>query len=38
MYNCGKISDFHDGDVEDLLNNALIKCEGKPAEIYKRVQ
>ncbi|MCL2510737.1 MAG: hypothetical protein FWF09_01665 [Bacteroidales bacterium] len=38
MYNCGKVSDFHHGDLEELLNQALTENDGNPAAIYKRLK
>ena len=38
MYLCGKTSDFHHGDIAELLNEALNKCEGKPEEIFKKLK
>ena len=39
MYNCGKISDFHDGDdLEEQLNQALIKSNGNPETIFKKLK
>ena len=38
MYNCGKVSDFHDGDLEDQLNEALIKSNGNPEAIFKKLK
>jgi len=38
MYDCGKISDFNHGDLEDLLNQALTEHDGNPEAIYKRLK
>ena len=38
MYNCGKISDFLDGNIEDLLNKKLIESGGKPEMIFKKLK
>jgi hypothetical protein len=38
MYDCGKVSDFHDGDLEEQLNQALMESNGNPETIYKRLK
>ena len=38
MYLCGKVSDFHHGDLAELLNEALTKSNGKPEEIFKKLK
>jgi arginine repressor len=38
MYNCGKKSDFPNGDVEDQLNQALTENNGNPEKIYKKLK
>ncbi|MCL2040973.1 MAG: hypothetical protein FWG84_02885 [Bacteroidales bacterium] len=38
MYLCGKTSDFHHGDITELLNEALTKSNGKPVEVFKKLK
>ena len=38
MYNCGKVSDFFNGDIEELLNKKLIESGGKPETIFKKLK
>jgi len=38
MYDCGKISNFHHGNVEELLNQALTENGGNPEAIYRRLK
>jgi hypothetical protein len=38
MYNCGKVSDFPNGDVEEQLNQRLTESKGNPETIFKKLK
>jgi len=38
MYNCGKVSNFHHGDIVELLNQALTENNGRPEAIYQKLK
>jgi len=38
MYNCGKASEFRQGEVAEQLNDMLRKNEGKPENVFKKMK
>jgi hypothetical protein len=38
MYDCGRISDFNNADLEEQLNQALMKNNGNPETIYRKLK